>query len=150
MNKIELRLGSIISTSYMTSGLFKVEKLMRNKCHFCRIFEENIKSDTTYTYIEPVLLTKEWLLKFGFKLNDCKGWCSSCDNTHEVYELNSVDIAIEDNKFKLWIELEDVYYNHSIIEVKSIHQLQNLYFALTGKELTLRNDNCKNLKISEL
>ena len=67
-------------------------------------------------FIDPIQLTKEWLEKFGFE---------------------KVEFAFKKNGLRLF-PIRDLYYraNYPItVDVKHVHQLQNLYFALTGKEL---------------
>jgi len=68
--------------------------------------------------IEPIPLTEEWLLKFGFE--------KSGD-----YFINNV---IHLN-FKTRTTLEPDMF----LDLEHVHQLQNLYFALTGEELTIKN-----------
>ena len=65
----------------------------------------------------PIPITEKILLKCGFKK---KPWGSTT-----VYYQNKIEI---DAHFCLY----GVDYN---IQLKSLHQLQNLYFTLTGKEL---------------
>jgi hypothetical protein len=85
-----------------------------------------IKTETGYVdkYCRPIPLTEEWLLKFGF-----------VDNPYEDrYELKrEYHIYIEIDKTKgfteIWCEKYPI--------IKHVHQLQNLYFALTGEELTI-------------
>lgn len=60
-------------------------------------------------------LTEEWLIKFGFeRWNDVYNF---------YHKLNGVEI-----------ENGNIYVGHGN-EIKYVHQLQNLYFALTGEEL---------------
>ena len=61
---------------------------------------------------EPIEITKEWLLKFGFKKGK-KGWYKTLRNK---------------SKFNLYM-----------FTANSIHHLQNLYYALTNEELTLKD-----------
>ncbi len=71
---------------------------------------------------KPIPLTKEWLVKLGFKL-----WCGS-------YERNDIKIfEVECGMFVLEGDGKSIgnIFNH-------VHQLQNLYFALTGEELTIK------------
>ena len=68
---------------------------------------------------DPIELTKEWLLNFGFKKN-----LSSWTNWERPDLTKEVRIRIQ-GKY--------LFYNGRIIN--SVHQVQNLYFALTGKEL---------------
>ena len=67
--------------------------------------------------IKPIPLTEEWLVKFGFK-KGVKGWFKTLDKNY---------------KFNLYLYHDSKY--------KSVHQLQNLYFALTNEELTFKEIN---------
>jgi hypothetical protein len=70
----------------------------------------------------PIFLTEEWLERFGFE--KIGGW-----DDYEAYILNEVEITINENvPFKNYLDKE----------IKHVHQLQNLYFALTGQELELK------------
>lgn len=68
--------------------------------------------------IKPIPLTEEWLLKFGFK------------------EVEGVFVK----RYLKLLAIRDLYWRANfpiIVDVIHIHQLQNLYFALTGEELEL-------------
>jgi hypothetical protein len=73
----------------------------------------------------PLPLTEEWLIMFGFDKNtdngDFKG--NDCYFTHD--------------NLKRCISLPNFIYDG--IKIKYVHQLQNLYFALTGEELEVKN-----------
>ena len=69
--------------------------------------------------IKPIPITEEWLLKFGFGKNVM------------YFDLVYVELD-EDGFYKLTDDNGDLV---STIEIKHVHQLQNLYFALTGEEL---------------
>ena len=70
----------------------------------------------------PIPLTEQWLIDFGFENNDFGNfektavviWFSSYSNCY-VFRFG----------------------HQNEIPVKSVHQLQNLYFALTGEDLHL-------------
>jgi hypothetical protein len=69
----------------------------------------------------PIPLTEEWLLKFGF---------------HEIIDGNlrkGMLIVTKGSKGELTVTIRMIM----IKTIKHVHQLQNLYFALTGEELTL-------------
>lgn len=76
-------------------------------------------------FYQPIPLTEEWLLKFGF------GW-SIQHQAHYLYKFDYViDIC---NGFCRLIK-----YKRSgveLVSIKYVHQLQNLYYALTNTELT--------------
>lgn len=76
---------------------------------------------------EPEILTEEWLLKFGFMVNR---------------EFNFENYPFEIQKSKFDSECFLFYMKGSyVVRIKYVHQLQNLYFALTGKELEPINNN---------
>lgn len=71
-------------------------------------------------FIKPIKLTEEWLIKFGFEV--------ALNGLWDVTENYSMRLEM-DNYVRCSTE------PISLIEIKYVHQLQNLYFALTGKEL---------------
>jgi hypothetical protein len=74
---------------------------------------------------KPILLTEEWLLKFGFE-KDEKNEYWFWKNCVSVSVLGYIELlSFNRQSFKTNIQL------------KYIHQLQNLYFTLTGKELVV-------------
>jgi hypothetical protein len=78
--------------------------------------------------LESIPLTEEWLLKFGLnKLN------------RDVPAFEAGNLIVE-WLFERWTGrlYYDAYTSIQIIQVKYVHQLQNLYFALTGEELTIK------------
>lgn len=75
--------------------------------------------------LEPIPLTEEWLLKFGLKT-------SIYDSKR--FLILGVDIYIFDNnKIIFNPSSSDLY-----LELKYVHQLQNLFFAFKGEELTIK------------
>lgn len=69
-------------------------------------------------YFKPIPLTEDWLKKFGFT-RIVPSWA----------DIKRID------KDDYYLIRDDVYFNEK--KIKYVHQLQNLYFALTGKELKL-------------
>jgi len=77
--------------------------------------------------LHPIPLTEEWLLKFGFK------------------RTNKYDFELIKNDFHFYTSSDFfngngfICFNEFDIKIKYIHELQNLYFALTNKELIINN-----------
>ena len=82
---------------------------------------------------EPIPLTEEWLIKFGFEPNG---------GIHFRTIRQSAYIAIgNDGSCGLYNSLSHFNRGSSynqLIDVEHVHQLQNLYFALTDEELTIK------------
>lgn len=120
MEAKELRIGNYVYCGLASSvdGIIKIEN-----------FSEIINYAEAY---EPIKLTEEWLLKFCFSLfgenaTDSKSpddwyWVSKKGNFPSIGNIN-------------W----NIYNANSNIKCKYVHQLQNLYFALTGEELLTNN-----------
>lgn len=74
--------------------------------------------------VNPITLNEEWLLKFGFFRHN------------NAYVLEKPKDNTFDFDFSIW---HDMTYNSSefSVKLKSVHQLQNLYFALVCEELKL-------------
>ena len=87
---------------------------------------DNTSSFYVGTCLQPIELTKEWLLKFGFeKKYDDLNWYIKGNYCFSF--LKELDLIV----FK--IKNQTV----GICTIKYVHQAQNLYFALTGEELRL-------------
>ena len=127
----EIRIGNLISTD----GAFcEVRAFDYNEITVKFIDEPEIAKNGSKLY-DPIPLTPQWLIMLGF--------------VHE--EQSAPSIAIWDEYYhnkhnEFVIQLggtyefdKDFYYLGSCgkIYVKYVHQLQNLYYALSGTELTI-------------
>jgi len=121
MKASELRIGNLVNYKI-------VDKLDERKKWFepCEIDAVDLQViDSDY---QPIPLTEEWLLKFGFKyslrLDDFM-----FKDKNDIFEIQSYK--------KGFLNLVLWHDNEILQELKYVHQLQNLYFALTNEELTL-------------
>lgn len=71
--------------------------------------------------IYEIPLTEEWLVRFGFSEGDFGGKC---------FMYRSMTIYQQHDEFRLFA----MHYTKGTL--KYVHQLQNLYFAITGEVLT--------------
>lgn len=87
--------------------------------------------------IKPIRLTVEWLLKFGFEDVDLNMSGSNwLVKKQKGLWRQAIRIAYSEKSEEWSLTLECVSPpTLSIATIKYVHQLQNLYFALTGKEL---------------
>lgn len=89
--------------------------------------------------INPIPITEEWLVKCGFvKDSKIEYLMGHINNT---YTKSYLIIGTYDNVFSPCVRMYDrddwAYYEEIGENIKYLHQLQNLYFALTGEELTI-------------
>ena len=111
MSPEELRIGNYIRF-ISTGDIEQIYNIVTNTRWF--------GNDVNYKDIEPIPLTEEWLLKFGFK---------------RVKHISGVQAAYKLENIRLNMSNCANFYRYKL-PVDSVHQLQNLYFALTQKELT--------------
>lgn len=119
MKATDLRIGNFLQAS---NGSIRVVSEIGQK-HYTDL----VGQSTLYRDAEPIPLTEEWLLKFGF---DYRGY----NDDGKIYRVG--------NKDDVWIQSDDFGYflqeYKCLDRIKYVHHLQNLYFALTGEELTIK------------
>lgn len=94
--------------------------------------DANVIYDTAtleYYPIEPIPLTPGILEKAGFKKESIDYYFLPIDEHSKIYyNGNELVISLSENEFEAY---------HHFPPCEYFHQLQNLYFALTGKELNI-------------
>lgn len=137
----ELRIGNIVGVKdnrndyfrekyevidiFGTSGLFTLKELG----------SEYVKHRYPGVYLRPISLSPEILEKVGFTKSE--DVCERFTAPYYKSWKNYIHIALVNDKFRLWIECEDEYYNWYWTEIPYIHTLQNLVFALRGEDLNV-------------
>lgn len=79
---------------------------------------------------KPIPLTEEWLLKFGFEKDQYGDFYIEFNGTK--YKSYIIDINNGISAFGVSYQDDTFYFAWNI---KYVHQLQNLVYALTGEEL---------------
>ena len=95
------------------------------KWYFSLLIENRIEA---FGKIEPVLITEEWLIKFGFEKHK-KGY----------FHRQGFPFRIE-NEFIMILSFEDSFHGavyDELTEMKYVHQLQNFFFCTMRKEIKL-------------
>lgn len=117
MNATKLRIGNYVEYANVTCEVQSYSK------------EGFLQTDgvtAPITAYQAIEISERWLLKFGFSRQPwglVKGELLFKDNNHECKEL-TLEVG---NGFRT--------------TVKYLHELQNLYFALTNEELTTINNS---------
>lgn len=85
---------------------------------------------------KPIKLTEKWLFKLGFNKDYKKGYIGvDYGNTDFVLTSPKVMGEWQDNYCWQFVCTWDKF-----TEIKYVHQLQNLFFALTGNELEVKHE----------
>jgi hypothetical protein len=126
MKANELRIGNLYHFADNDGVRYrKVSEIKHNEFGF-----ECDYDGVNFGICRPVPLTEGWLLNFGFEY-------SKFYNNYFVKAgdyFNSISYDVEDCEWNYNNDKSDAacYY---VTSIKYVHQLQNLYFALTGEEL---------------
>ena len=118
MEATELRIGNWVYNQ-TTASYQQVYPMMIPQIH-------SIQKEGRGTNITPIPLTEEILLKCGFQMFRGEFWNS-------VSSSMDISIVILENKFYFVVNSEYAITKHFIY----VHELQNIYFALTGEELSI-------------
>lgn len=118
MKASELRIGNLVSNMNPrhNDSILTIESIGDN--HEVNMFYRKY----LLSELEPIPLTEEWLLKFGFVKH----------KTTDIYPTFAKQM-FNWNDGILYI-IGYGFMNH----IKHVHQLQNIYFALTGEELVVK------------
>lgn len=123
------------------------------------ITTEKIPGDID-VWVDPIPLTEEWFLKFGFEKKKNDAWFRKKLPKTTLSPNDSESILSYCNGIIIWRQYDEqgfsiteaadvirktnaedasfnLKYNSIVLEkrIKYVHQLQNLYFALTGEEI---------------
>lgn len=136
MKATELRIGSIIRFTPDKSE-FTIDESIQELDD--GLYEGFYIDSINICNFEPIPLTEEWLIKFGFDINRLEVGCLKV-SSYKTYEEKELEIWNTDNGIELMINNEpnDICLFFSLKNIKYVHQLQNLYFALTGLELSIK------------
>lgn len=142
MKAEELRIGNFFKyESFENGGIYQVEQICKDsegfKGYYIKFRNESFatsleedEEEDGYKMIQPIPLTEEWLLRFGFEKLTEKG--SGFKSTSYTYT-GKVALIVHFDGVRLSVN----FWQGN--EKKYVHQLQNLYFALVGSELIINN-----------
>ena len=133
MNITELKIGNLVLYNDLYCKIIGIDE---NK-----VLVEYHDGDTDYCYIdyiEPIKLTEELLFKIGFEekigYSNYSKVCydeNNYSNSINIYYCSKLKHFkfTHDNGKEVDLQMMDLY------NIKYLHQLQNAYYCLTGKEL---------------
>jgi hypothetical protein len=125
----DLRIGNLV---YHNDEIIEIKSL--------RPQDDDVNDEISFHSIYGIKLTEEWLVKFRFKK-----WGRDDIPRTLSYEMDWIRI-FPSNSFCDFKGYGFMYYKpnenetteSAIVIIKYVHQLQNLYYALTGQELEMK------------
>lgn len=148
----ELMIGNLFEWSYIASMGFGLSYVTYDNIGY-------------HNFMEPILITPEWLIKLGFEKKPDLEWKGNgADYQPETSKTRSSDYVLRTDSFIYRIETyswrkdidcdwDNEMSNHvyrsewyagtcegqiRVTELKYVHQLQNIYKVLTGNPLPIR------------
>lgn len=161
LSATELRIGNFVNTSERSGASYQmcrqggIKTINNGSCNIAPlncispIVTVNLKN------IDPIPLTEEWLLKVKWKYQDRdvnrrdkkkeRFYISPFFGEHREYW---IELLLSNNSFGrsfMWLCWDigggkDHIHLPMGHKMDYVHQLQNLYFALIGEELTINNE----------
>lgn len=127
----ELRIGNLFD--HFEDGVLPIEEIKKDSDGFdgyYAVFRNN-SIKCRIDFLDPIPLTEEWLLKFGFEKD-------KYDYFHHIKSKIIIGHTTTDEFFEYEYLTGFQDSQTEMCELKYIHQLQNLYFALNCQELKLK------------
>jgi hypothetical protein len=128
----ELRIGNIVecySSLHKKNKPFEVNQILVDNIE---LIDTDESFEILYDRLDGIPLTEELLLKCGFT-KEYYGF--SCDIVELSYGCFLHNDGIDNDK--LFLSTHNAEYSISRVFVGYLHQLQNICYALTGKELNV-------------
>lgn len=121
MKANELRIGNWVEIIQPKNGIYTTVEQST--------FSTNIEKS-----FKPIPITEEWLLKFGFEFYETEK-----ANNYKIGKHWRFTFVTEGkNKGSMYVRFINISWMDSPT-LCHVHQLQNLYFALMGEELTIKS-----------
>lgn len=133
MEASELRIGNLVYYNGQHNEIGPINGIVSYITGHTNILL-NHRRDISYSVneIKPIPLTEEWLINLGFRETQC-----NCQILFMPMPELSSELHVYKNDFVF--EFINSYGRMIVNQLKYVHQLQNLYFVLTSRELTLKN-----------
>lgn len=135
MKPQELSIGNLVCYN---GKVVKVEQVTKHKIGYHTKPNETRMNYARLCEIEPIPITEEWLTEIGFILPEHKEFYVMC-------RINGKDNSIRLTRyFNLWnAEIfashpEVVMLEHTIKGLRFVHELQNAYYLVAGKEMEIK------------
>ena len=130
INAKELRIGNLVE--------YKITDKFDDRKEWWEVSETDAddihwlsKVDAKDEDFRPIKLTEEWLLKLGFEL-------LYTGKFRKVYDFSKdLRFGYSDNHGLSNTQSAVTFVGNYFTHIKYVHEFQNLYFALTGSELTV-------------
>lgn len=123
MEATELRLNNLLMYDDIIVPIIGMENSSESV-----LVKINPETAVDYKKLKPIALTAEWFSKLGFK----EAYRSPTRIRFDLPNYCRYDFDLDSNKI-----LEGFLFFGNYIKCRYLHQLQNIYYTLTGEELKI-------------
>ena len=140
----ELRIGNVVYVDYprYNPGLYGLPMVVKEICrdrwwvhgYMLVVFDATNKKSHNVPdcFIKPIPLTEDILLKCGFKRVPKNLYVDNIKDLRTAVTYLKGSIIWNESTRIVWVG------NIALDNIKYLHELQNLYFAITGEELEVK------------
>lgn len=137
MKPTELRLGNLLRDK-LTGAILKVTEIRENGFD-TSVIDRGLFPLPNGWEAKPILLNYDWLIKLRFKPFRDEKWIIAQLKGVYIQKYSYDDIKkrpCKIRKFQIAVACDD--YSSNGFTFQYVHELQNLYYALTKKELVIK------------
>lgn len=134
MEAKDLRIGNLVTDEWFDSfkAIITVDSIndkginltIEDDGNWSELAQHFIVPEYNFDKLRGIPLTEDWLLKFGFEKID--------NGSYPVFHKDNFYFELVNHK-----KIGFIFPKYWSIKIEYVHQLQNLYYALTGQELML-------------
>jgi len=136
MKATELRIGNNVSVEKDSFVVTGINQMFNDEPYEIQLKgSDDLFQDVGIEDINPIPLTKEWITKLGGNLYPDGCYLSVTNLKAELH------FDFYDRTDEIVTTLKSSFSDLILDRIYFVHQLQNLYFALTGEELHLESQS---------
>lgn len=128
----DLRVGNLLKLKEH-NGVFKVLEIQQDTINI--VSNNSIQRVCYLRRMEPIPLTPEWLERAGFEPN----YVEDIGNGYWSHKQESFELRNYGTYYIYCVNIGE--YDIGDKQIKYVHEVQNLFYALIGKELEFNLDN---------
>jgi hypothetical protein len=131
INYSDLRFGNLVTRNYVGQEVTcKITGINEGYIEIQQFPHGQTFSKADPIALDPILLSGDWLLKFGFEQGD------HVTLSRDFYQIKVGGSLLQINPDNgvVWFERNENKFNNPQL-IKFVHQMQNLYYAMTGIEI---------------
>jgi len=138
LSATELRIGNLVWTDY--SGEMIVCAILGSSAVDLQKTIELPSGQYLCKDIDPIPLTEERLLRFGFEEHKIHGYYFKDCGEYEIRIVINAFSGSLDSESSWFVSIQTGYYSQPVTLVrKYVHEIQNLFFVLNEEELSYEN-----------